>query len=507
MAVKDTLPSTNLGFTDMADTYGVARTADLGTMYKSGAANMFSRRKPIDQPGVDVADPTGVDGDMSLTIPLWTDMLNTNPGSWTYRRPSGGESSPYRGRDSAGHYRLARAFVTSGKVGTIVFEWSIRNSGNGTYGPIMTLEFTRPANAGNLQANQIKQHGTYLSEWYWCVLLRSADKMTSYMFVAGEIQLNGLTAYTKLGGGGNKIMASLTAGMVDELNGGDAVFFLWLPSSNIQGLTFDALQGLKGSGKMIGVYSGRDPGTGDVWMNPVPLSLTRKTGNVMMTDDSYNTPWTTGSLVVGGYAAFPVKIAITSGDSSLVNSANMSWDTVYTPEGVSMNFDATIQTVENPNMRSRSVTLTAYRATYPSASLAPADDKTTFKIVQAARPMEITFNPKELTISTAIGYVFFDCPSDGQWYVRAITSTEQYPVTGGNSVSWIAKLSKVGNTDGQINMSEELPINPTSGYMTGPAYVSVNCMEVNRTGTDRVAYIHLAHSGGYSTLKVTQKAQ
>ena len=507
MAVQDTLPSTNLGFTDMADTYGVARTADLGTMYKSGATNMFSRRKPIDQPGIDVSDPTGVDGDMSLTIPLWTDMLNTNPGAWTYRRPTGGDSSPYRGRDSAGHYRLARAFVTSGKVGTIAFEWSIKTMGDGSSGPILTLEFTRPANAGNLQANQIKQHGSYLSEWYWCVLLRSADKMTSYMFVAGEIQLNGLTAYSKLGGGGSKIMASLTAEMVDNLKGGDAVFFLWLPSSDIGGLTFDAIQSLKGSGKMVGVYAGRDPGTGDVWLNPVPLSLTRLSGNVLMTQDSFSAAWTTGSISVGGYAAFAVKMAITGGDSSLVNSAAMNWDTVYTPEGVSRNFDARIQTVENPNMRSRSVTITVFRATYPSAALAPADDKTTFTIVQAARPMEITFNPEELTISTAIGYVFFDCPSDGQWYVRAITTTSDVPVTGGNSVSWIAKLFKVGNTDGQINMSEELPINPTSGYMTGSAYVSVQCTEANRTLNDRTAYIHLAHSGGYSTLKVTQKAQ
>lgn len=507
MAVQDTLPSTNLGFTDMADTYGVARTADLGTMYKSGAANMFSRRKPIDQPGIDVSDPTGVDGDMSLEIPLWTGTMSSTPPAWTYRRPSGGESSPYRGRDSAGHYRLARAFVTSGKVGTIVFEWSIRNSGNGTYGPIMTLEFTRPANAGNLQPNQIKQHGAYLSEWYWCVLLRSADKMTSYMFVAGEIQLDGITNYTKLGGGGYKIMASLTAGMVDELNGGDAVFFLWLPSSNIQGLTFDALQGLKGSGKMVGVYSGRDPGTGDVWINPVSLSLTRASGNVMMTDNSYNAAWSTGSLTVGGYAAFPVKLAITGGDSSLINSANMNWNTVYTPQGGTMSFDATIQTVENPNTRSRSVTLTAYRATYPSASLAPADDKATFTIVQNARPMEIEFNPEELVISSAIGYVFFDCPANGQWYVRAITSTPQYPVTGGNSVGWITKLFKVGDSDGQITMNQELPINPPDGYMTGPAYVSVQCSEINRTGTDRVAYIHLSHSGGYNTLKVTQKAQ
>lgn len=507
MAVQDTLPTTNLGFTDMADTYGVARTADLGTMYKVGNINMFSLKKPTDMPGLFVSDPTGIDNDRSLTIPLWTDMTNSNPGAWSYRRPSGGESSPYRGRDSAGHYRLARAFVTSGKVGTIVFEWSIRNSGNGTYGPILTLEFTRPANAGNLQPNQIKQHGAYLSEWYWCVLLRSADKSKSYMFVAGEIQLNGLTAYSKLGGGGSKIMASLTAEMVDELNGGDAVFFLWLPSSDIGGLTFDAIQSLKGSGKMVGVYAGRDPGTGDVWLNPVPLSLTRLSGNVLMTQDSFSAAWTTGSISVGGYAAFAVKMAITGGDSSLVNSAAMNWDTVYTPEGVSRNFDARIQTVENPNMRSRSVTITVFRSVYPSAALAPADDKTTFTIVQAARPMEITFNPEELTISTAIGYVFFDCPSDGQWYVRAITTTSDVPVTGGNSVSWIAKLFKVGNTDGQLNMSEELPINPTSGYMTGPAYVSVQCTEVNRTLTDRTAYIHLSHSGGYSTLKVTQLKQ
>ena len=506
MAVKDTLPSTNLGFTDMADTYGVARTADLGTMYKAGNINMFSLKKPTDMPGLFVSDPTGIDGDRSLVIPLWTDF-NGTPGAWSYRRPKGGESSPYRGGDSAGYYRLARAFVTSGKVGSIVFRWSIRTMGDGSAGPILTLQFTSITNAANLQPKHVKQHGTFLSEWYWSVLFRSADKLSSYLFVAGEIQLNGLTAYTKLGGGGNKIMAALTAGMVDELNGGDAVFFLWLPSSNIQGLTFDALQGLKGSGKMVGVYSGRDPGTGDVWINPVSLSLTRASGNVMMTDNSYNAAWSTGSLTVGGYAAFPVKLAITGGDSSLINSANMNWNTVYTPQGGTMSFDATIQTVENPNTRSRSVTLTAYRATYPSASLAPADDKATFTIVQNARPMEIEFNPEELVISSAIGYVFFDCPANGQWYVRAITSTPQYPVTGGNSVGWITKLFKVGDSDGQITMNQELPINPPDGYMTGPAYVSVQCSEINRTGTDRVAYIHLSHSGGYNTLKVTQKAQ
>ena len=508
MAVQDTLPSTNLGFTDMADTYGVARTADLGTMYKSGAANMFSRRKPIDQPGIDVADPTGVDSDMSLTIPLWTD-LNTNPGAWSYRRPSGGESSPYRGRDSAGHYRLARAFVTSGKVGTIVFEWSIRNSGNGTYGPIMTLEFTRPANAGNLQPNQIKQHGAYLSDWYWCVLLRSADKMTSYMFVAGEIQLNGLTAYTKLGGGGNKIMASLTAEMVDKLNGGEAVFFLWLPSSEIGGLTFDALQLLKGSGLMVGVYAGRDPGTGDVWLNPVPLSLTRRTGNVMMLPSSINASYSTPSVGAYGYAAYPIKIAITGGDSSIIWGDRMDWNAVYNPSGVDKAFSATIQLVPNTSRNQRSVTLVAYNSVYNSAQIPsiPADDKATFTIVQAARPMEITFNPEELTISTTIGYVFFDCPSDGQWYVRAITETEEYPLLGGNSVPWIAAMFKVGTSDGVIDRNDQITINPPDMDMTGPAYVSVQCTEANRTLNDRTAYIHLAHSGGYSTLKVTQKAQ
>ncbi|MCC8062450.1 MAG: hypothetical protein LIO68_04310 [Rikenellaceae bacterium] len=502
MAIKDILPSSGLGFTDMADTYGVARTADLGTMYKNGNINMFSLKKPQSGPGMFLANATGIDDDHSLVCPLWTDMNNTVPGPWSYRRPSGGEASPYRGGDSAGYYRLARPFVTSGKIGGITFEWSIQTAGNGAYGPIMTLTFTRPTHPNNLREHHVKQHGTHLSQWYWSVLLKGRSG-ASYLFVAGETELSSRVAYAKLGeGNGNRIEASLTAEMADDLNGGQAIFFLWLPNRDIGGMSNADLQGLLGTGKMIGVYAGRDPGTGDMWINPVPLAVTRRSGNVMMTGDlnvGYNSVGTT----IHGYAAFPVKIGITGGDSSMVHSSNMDWNAIYTPEGINKYFSAYIQLVENQSLRSRSVTLTAYKAVYPSAALAPAIDKATITIMQAARPMEIIFKPTELVIEaiTGTGDVFFDCPADGQWYVRAVTTPELGP-TGGNQVPWVLKLLKLSSQEGVVNSPVEIPINSES-YMTGPAYVRVVC-DANSTGAERTAYIHLSHSGGYNTLKITQ---
>lgn len=513
MAIKDQLPDiSSLTFTDMADTYGVARTADLGAMYKNGNVNMFSRMKPTDQPDLFVDEPTGIDSDRSLVIPLWTDMNNLQPPAWSYRRPSGGATSPYRGGDSAGYYRLARAFVTSGHVGSIFFEWSIRGSGNGTYGPTLTLSFTPPAHAGNLQAGHVKQHGEYLSQWYWSVKLKGKEK--NYLFVAGEQQLNGLTAYARLGeGNGNRIQASLTAQMADDLKEGKAVFFLWLPNRDIGGLTFDALQQLLGSGKMVGVYAGRDPGTGDVWINPVSLAVTRRTGNVLASPDAMTVKYDQLATTVGGYAAHPVKMAVLSDSGGMIHSANMDWDQVYTPEGLNKSFAANLQFVRNPTRRQRTATVLFYKSTYPSAAIAtiPADDKATLALTQEAAPMEITFNPKELVIEALGGHnnVFFDCPSDGQWYVRSITETPEVGPTGGNFVPWIIKLMKLGTQDGVIDNPTELPINPDipQGYVTGPAYVQVVCEPNMAPGAaDRTAYIHLSHSDGYDTLKVTQVA-
>lgn len=509
MAIQEQLPASKLSFDDMADTYGVARSADLGTMYRAGNIDMFSLRKPTDQPGLFTDDPTGIDNDRSLVCPLWTDMNHTLPQTWSYRRPTGGENSPYRGGDSAGYYRLARAFVTSGKVGTVTFEWSIRPSGNGTFGPMLVLTFNRPTHPGNLQAEHVKQHGVFLSEWYWSVLLKGRSG-AGYLFVAGETELSGRVAYATLGNGGNRIEASLTAEMADDLNGGQAVFFLWLPSRSIGGLTFEQLQQRIGEGTKIGVYAGRDPGTGEVWLNPVPLSVSRRTGNIMMLPASVDVRYNAPSAAAAGYAAYPVKIAITGGDSSVIWSDRMDWEAAYTPDGVSKAFSADLQLVENPSRRSRSVTVTIYKSSYPSEAVhtVPADDKATITITQAGRPMEIIFTPKELTIDAlaGVGDVFFDCPADGQWYVRAITPTPEPGLNGGNTTDWVVNLLKLSSQEGVIETPTEIPVNPPNDYMTGPANVRVVC-RANQTGTERVAYIHLSHSDGYSTLKVIQKSR
>lgn len=508
MAVKDTLPSTNLGFSDMADTYGVARTADIGTMSR-GSVNMFSKVKPTDMPGLFVADPTGIDGDRSLTIPLWTDIYSTPP-AWSYRRPTGGESSPYRGGDSAGYYRLARAFVTSGKVVAISFKWSLQTAPDGSSSPILSLSFTRPTGTGNLQPEHVKQHGEYLSNWYWCVLMKSANNQSRYLFVAGNIQQeNGLTNYQTLGQGGRTIQAALTADMVDSLNGGTATFFLWLPGQSIQGKTFDQIQLMIGTGKMVGVYAGVDPGSGDVWLNPVPLSLSRLTGNVYIPDD-VSIPYDRLVAQIAGYAAFPVKAKVTSGDTSMIDS-RVDWDTQYTPDAIGKYFNAAIQTVENPRTTSRTVTITFYNAKYNAEAInsIPAIDKDTVVITQAGRPMSVNFNPTELVIEGMMtsGNVFFNSPSDGKWYILAV-SEKSSGVSGGDSVSWVQRITKIGTQDGvPSGTSEELPINPDipTGYIIGPAYVNIQCQPL--LSGERTAYLFVSHINGYNTLKITQKAK
>lgn len=506
MAIKDILPSANLTLTDMADTFGVASN-ELGTITKS-APNMFSLRKPQSCPGIFLDNPTGIDDDHSLVCPLWVDTNNTMPGEWSYRRPKGGESSPFRGGDSAGYYRLARPFVTSGKIAGINYQWSLRQSQSETSGRNLTLTFTRPTHAANLRENHVKQHGEFLSKWYWSVLLKGPSGK-SYLYVAGELQNDGITAYSRLGeGGGNSIIAPFTADMCDELNGGMAIFFLWLPGRSIQGMSNADLQGLLGSGKMIGVYSGRDLATGDVWINPVPLKVTRSSGNVIMDPTTVNVAYDAFNVTVWGYAAYPVKIAITGGDSSVIWGDQMDWDAVYIPDVIYGNFSVNIPIIENPYMNPKSVTLTAYKATYNPAAIGsiPAIDKATMSIVQAAAPMQITFNPEVLIIEWArpTGNVFIDCPKDGQWYVRAITETPDLPVSGGNYALWVLKLLKLSSQDGVVDTPAEIPINPDTGYMTGPAYVQVIC-DTNYSGADRTAYIHLSHRDGYSTLKVIQQ--
>ena len=506
MAIKDILPSANLTLTDMADTYGVDSN-ELGTITRS-APNMFSLKKPQSCPGIFLDNPTGIDDDHSLVCPLWIDTNNTVPGEWIYRRPAGGEASPFRGGDSAGYYRLARPFVTSGKVSGISYAWSLRQSQSETSGRNLTLTFSRPTHPNNLREHHVKQHGAFLSQWYWSVLLKGKSGQ-NYLFVAGELQNNGIIAYARLGeSGGNSITVPFTAEMCDNLNGGRAIFCLWLPNRSIQGMSNADLQGLLGSGKMIGVYAGRDFGTGDVWINPVPLSITRDSGNVMMDPATVNISYDAANATVWGYAAYPVKLAITGGDSSIIWNDQMNWESIYTPDMIHGDFSASIPLVENPYMHSRSVVLTAYKSTYNAAAIGsvPSIDKATVSIVQTAAPMQITFNPPILIIEgmTGAGNVFIDCPKDGQWYVRAITDTPEVPVSGGNYVPWVLKLLKLSSQEGVVNSPVEIPINPDTGYMTGPAYVRV-VLDSNFGMADRAAYIHLSHTEGYATLKVIQQ--
>lgn len=508
MAVKDILPSSSLSFTDMADTYGVASN-ELGTITRS-APDMFSLRKPQSCPGLFVSNPTGIDDDHSLVCPLWTDLNNTLPGEWSYRRPAGGEASPFRGGDSAGYYRLARPFVTSGKVAGISYAWSLRQSQSETSGRNLTLTFSRPTHPNNLREHHVKQHGAFLSQWYFSVLLKGKSGQ-NYLFVAGELQNNGIVAYARLGeGNGNSITVPFTAEMCDDLNGGRAIFCLWLPNRSIQGMSNADLQGLLGTGNMIGVFTGRDCGTGDVWINPVPLAITRASGNVMMDPASMSVNHDSVGTTAWGYASYPVKLAITGGDSSVVYGSNMNWDQVYTPDAINGSFSAHIQLVANPSRYPRSVTLTAYKATYNAAAIGsvPALDKATVTIVQNAAPMRITFRPEVLTIEGMLstGNVFIDCPADGQWYVRAITETPDVPVSGGNYVPWVLKLLKLSSQEGVVDSPVEIPINPDTGYMTGPAYVRV-ALDSNFGMADRAAYIHLSHTGGYATLKVLQTSK
>lgn len=382
MAVLDQLPvSGSLTFDDMADTYGVARTAYFDTMYKSGKINLFSLKKPTDMPGLFVSDPDGIDGDRSLICPLWDG--SSSPQSWIYRRPSGGESSPYRGEDSRGYYRMARPFATSGRTAAISFQWSVRS-------PRLVFTFERPTHAGNLQAGHVRQHGSLLSEWYWCVLLRNAGSVKApgtLIGIAGSYnEFNGLTAYAKLGeSDGNRIELPLSADQVDGFNGGEALFFLArIDTAAIQGriMTDTAVQNAAANATKISVWFGTDPATGENWLNLVPLKLTRSSGNILMDQTGYSAPYYETYVSAGGYAAEEVAAAAYSDVYGMIYSVNAT----YT-EG---RFGLSVRVPANPLPSARSATVIVYPKRYASAAAGgnwtaiPEVDKAFFTITQAA---------------------------------------------------------------------------------------------------------------------------
>lgn len=105
-----TIPKTNIGIIDVHDTLGDS-SYDLGTLCKSSKINPWSKYKPI--ACADSYWPQGADGNYGLTPKVLSSRSNVatvydgvNNG-WTYTKPTGGASSPFRLGDFRGYYHDA----------------------------------------------------------------------------------------------------------------------------------------------------------------------------------------------------------------------------------------------------------------------------------------------------------------------------------------------------------------------------------------------------------------
>ncbi len=106
-----TIPKTNIGIIDVHDTLGES-SFDLGTLCKSSNINPWSKYKPM--ACADSYWPQGADGNYGLTPKVLSTRSNVATvydgvmNGWTYTKPTGGASSPFRLGDFRGYYHDAR---------------------------------------------------------------------------------------------------------------------------------------------------------------------------------------------------------------------------------------------------------------------------------------------------------------------------------------------------------------------------------------------------------------
>ena len=121
------LGSTNISTTTVANALQTS-SHDVGTLCRSSNINMWAKGKPVSyatNTGITDAQRSSWPCNHGFNIPTSTSMLLH--GSWTYNRPQGGSSSPYRLGDFRGYDTDATPPIESGLP---EYDWNVYLTGN-----------------------------------------------------------------------------------------------------------------------------------------------------------------------------------------------------------------------------------------------------------------------------------------------------------------------------------------------------------------------------------------
>lgn len=109
MAVHEIIPSSNVLAVDIRDTLGESTNA-LDKLFLSQNINMFALRKPVRLPELfpNMSNEEwckGIGLNYGIGVPAPTTLDGLSASVWTYERPRGGTSEPFRLQDFAGYRR------------------------------------------------------------------------------------------------------------------------------------------------------------------------------------------------------------------------------------------------------------------------------------------------------------------------------------------------------------------------------------------------------------------
>jgi len=211
------LPNTNISTTLVGQTLG-SGSRDVGTLCTHPNINKWSRWKPVaisnQVEPVTIEDLAGAQ--YGLNIPFFStraeliSYYNSNSGEWTYTKPSGGASSPYRLGDFRNYEHSASKFysviIPEMKIGggNVTIEMSFHD----IIGGLTWSDFLE--NINNLHFGVIASNGQTVIESepitadnVGYVTIPTTSSITSYTFLAevSPIDPNNILRYYALEGG------------------------------------------------------------------------------------------------------------------------------------------------------------------------------------------------------------------------------------------------------------------------------------------------------------------
>ena len=178
------LGTTNITTTLVGNTLGIP-SKDVGTLCSAGSINKWSKYKPVIYPAIATAGITNwwkaVDGNCGLSITEYSDIDNLvtaiiNGVTWTYNKPTGGSSSPYRLGDFRGYEHNAVTPFMYFYVPPIAYN----NSDGSTVGAAMQISSGEINSLAITDINRIK-------DWYFgCYMVKSSGSALYPRYITTE---------------------------------------------------------------------------------------------------------------------------------------------------------------------------------------------------------------------------------------------------------------------------------------------------------------------------------